>query len=739
MSAMLVDRHAEISNQAPVAPPSPPATTSAGDPIPGLEDRSVADEALIEPVESLAATIKSELANAPPEIQSQLETWADLHGLSSASDNTIREVIATQAAVYLLLQSTLYEWHHQRDNLPALAEDTQAAFREAGNRISSPAFDWCVLDDVISLAAPSERDVVVDERTRLFESTQPSEDIGRLYEAVVPREHRQTLGQFRTPPALADLVQSWATSGGDRVLDPGIGAGALSSPLHPDWELSTEPDHVHGVDRSPLSVLMSTTALTLLDQPHAPCQADFFDLQPTDLREPVNAIVANPPFSQGSSLSRSYNQRVNAHVEDMTGIEISSQSPLYAYFIFYARTFLSAGERAAFITPWNFLSKQYGTDLKAFLRETYSIKAIVKFDKDVRQSFGNADTTTLATFVEARSETDSPGETRFIRVDEDVDEGTIREAMRDGQQGATDWGYINVEEQTELAPADNWQSLFKSGSIDTSGLPALSELCSIHTETTTGAVKFFCLTQDEVDEYGISPEHLTEVIKRPEHVDGYDFTPDDQTALQASDKPAWLLNLDEEFPIPGTVEECSAQIEAGTLSLQNNEGLYAYLQDGIPEYGLTDSGTLEEREQWYRLEDQDSPRVLFQFAGRDEFRSILNKTETNVLSSFYGLYMEEEDGGLDEIELKALLAYLNGPVGQQILQGLASPRQGDLLGINVTDLRDCPVIDPRELPDETVTELADAFDDLCTAARRDGNTDAVREDIDAVIHAELNL
>ncbi|MFN1127044.1 Eco57I restriction-modification methylase domain-containing protein [Halobacterium salinarum] len=736
MSAALVDRHAEISTQAPIAPPSPSATASDGDPIPGLEDRSVADEALIEPVESLAATIEPELANAPPEIQSQLETWADLHGLSTTLDEATREVIAMQAAVSLLLKATLYEWHHRRSELPALSGDTRAAFQAAASQLGNSAFDECVLDDIISLTDSSDRDIVVDERTRLMDSTQPAEDIGWLYEAVVPREHRQTLGQFRTSPALADLVQSWATSGGDRVLDPGVGAGSLSSPLHPDWDLSTEPDHVDGVDRSPLSVLMSTTALTLLGQSHDPYQADFFDLQPDDLREPVNAIVANPPFAQGSSLRASYKQRVNAYFEDVTGIEISAQSPLYAYFMFHARTaFLSVGERAGFVTPWNFLATQYGTALKAFLRETCSIEAFVKFDTDVHQSFSNADTTTLVTCVEARAEADSPGTTRFIRVEADVDEGTIREAIRDGQQGATEWGYINVVEQDQLSPAANWQTRFNPVPIDTNSLPTLSEFCSVNVGKSCGKVGFFCLAQSDVTEYGIDAEHLSLLVRKPSIVDGYDFTDDDWTALRAADNPVWLLDPDELPSVPRSVHEYSAQVEAGTASPQNNEGLHAYLWDGVAEGNLTGVKALDRRTYWYRPVRQPAPRVVVQYCARDEFRFILNETDARILNSAYGLY----DVTLDDQELKAVLAYLHSSVGQQVIQRVAGARQGDLSGFGVTDLRDLPVIDPRELDDETVAELADAFDNLCTAARCDGDTEGVRGRIETVLQRGTDI
>lgn len=56
---------------------------------------------------------------------------------------------------------------------------------------------------------------------------------------------------------------------------------------------------------------------------------------------------------------------------------------------------------------------------------------------------------------------------------------------------------------------ENWTALFNPCDIDTSELTELGEFVTIHRGKSTGDVSFFCLTQDEVDEYGIAEKHLT--------------------------------------------------------------------------------------------------------------------------------------------------------------------------------------------------------------------------------------
>jgi hypothetical protein len=104
------------------------------------------------------------------------------------------------------------------------------------------------------------------------------------------------------------------------------------------------------------------------------------------------------------------------------------------------------------------------------------------------------------------------------------------------------------------------------------------------------------------------------------------------------------------------------------------------------------------------------------------------------LNSYYGVYPDPE---ITQQGQKALLAYLNfvfSDIGisqqqRRLVDGLPKVEPGDV--------KDIPVIDPRELPDSVVATLAECFDDLCDVARHDRAEAPVMDRIESVLHCVL--
>ncbi|MFC3957660.1 Eco57I restriction-modification methylase domain-containing protein [Halovivax cerinus] len=605
------------------------------------------------------------------------------------------------------------------------------------DQTENPAFNEYVLDELVWLADDLDLEPVLNARDWLLGSGEPAETIGRLYADLMSNDDRQKLGQFRTPPNVGTLMRTWAADGDDSVLDPGMGAGVLSSPLHPQWDLSTEPVHVHGIDRSRLSHLMGTTALTLYRQAHEPHAADFLDLSPDDLQRGVDAIICNPPYTSGDSLPAAYKDRINTQIEQSIESEISARSPLHAYFFYHARQFLSPADRAAFLTPLSILTARYGESLKRFLLETFSIKAFVQFDPAGERIFPDAHTTALITFLEATPENESGGNTRFIRVDESVDGYDLRVAVENGTPGNTDWGSIHCVPQAQLDPTKNWEALFTPTDIDTSNLTRLGEFVTVHRGMTTGAVDFFCLSQTEVDNLELDNQYLSRLIRQPRLVDGYDFRDEDWEALRERGEDVWLFDPDAIQAIPESIHVFSEQVAGDSSVLPDDSGmvgnLLAYLRDGVMEHGLPGTTALENRPYWYRPERQDPPRVLVQNGSRDGFTFRLNETDARNIHNFDGLY----DVTVNETDLKALLAYLNSGVAERVVRNHTQTRQGGFEKLGPGTLKELPVIDVTDMDDKMTTDLADSFDALRETARRDGDCEPIINRIDAVLQQIL--
>jgi adenine-specific DNA-methyltransferase len=512
----------------------------------------------------------------------------------------------------------------------------------------------------------------------------------------------------------------------------------LSSPFHPQWRVSPEPVHVTGIDRSPLSRLMGTTSLTLYGQAHEPRATDFLDLSPDDLQGDIDAIICNPPYTSGDALPAGYKDRINTQIEQSIGADISARSPLYAYFVYHAREFLSAGGRACFITPQSFLTTTYGEPLKQFLLDAFSIKAFVQFDPAGERIFPDAHTTALITFLEATPEHRSGGETRFIRVDESVEGHELRKTVTEGTPGSTGWGFVNCVPQTQLTPTQNWEALFTPTDIDTSNFTRLDEFGSVHRGMTTGAVDFFCLSQADVEELGLDTQYLSRLIRQPRLVDGYDFRAEDWAALRENGEDVWLFDPDVIQEIPESIDVFGDQVAGDSSVLADDDSgpvanLITYLRDGVSKHALVGTTALETRPYWYRPERQDPPRVLVQNGSRDGFTFRLNETDARNIHNFDGLY----DVTVNETELKALLAYLNSGVAEQVVRNETQTRQGGFEKLGAGTLKQLPVIDVTDMTDKMRTDLADLFDELRETARCDGNCKCVINRIDALLQQTL--
>ncbi|MHA2069567.1 MAG: N-6 DNA methylase [Candidatus Thorarchaeota archaeon] len=55
-----------------------------------------------------------------------------------------------------------------------------------------------------------------------------SDVVGYIYEELLPDEERHALGQFYTPPPIAELIVKWTVTGpDDKIIDPAVGSGTF--------------------------------------------------------------------------------------------------------------------------------------------------------------------------------------------------------------------------------------------------------------------------------------------------------------------------------------------------------------------------------------------------------------------------------------------------------------------------------------------------------------------------------
>jgi hypothetical protein len=750
---------AQIDSTVGVTSPRAPISTTPpdvdgdipDDPIPPLEvhaDIDTLEETLTDAREAIADVFT---ADASADLRDRTREWADAHGVSEVDGDLVETVIAPQAALTVLLRATLFDARHDAELTPEKAE---RAFRADAAAEPSPVVEWCVLDDVAWLADAADLAPVIAARHELQKSTVPSADLGALYAAVIDSDARQTLSQFRSPRWAGRAMRAWAANGEETMLDIGVGAGALSAPFHPSWSLHGEPRHVVGIDRSRLSVLLAETALTLGNQSHATLETDFLGTTRADLPTSPDAIVSNPPYTSHDRLDSDDKQRWYEQVRQEAGADVSKLSPLYVYFMIHAETLADDGTRVAFLTPQSWLQKQYGRELKRFLLNRFDIKALIRVDPEEGSLFPDADTTAVFTLLEARNDPDPASETRFITVD-DRGYSTLHKAMYSTATDDTDWGTINTVEQSALTVTENWQARFDPVERDVSYLPELSSLASVRSVPPTGKVEVFCLSDDTVKMYGISTRHLSRLARHPADVTGYDLEESDWIAARDDGKEVWLLDPNDIEAIPDTIDEFVRQYDAGALTGDGTseqgtlgqydagehatddtatdlENLFAYLRDSIREHDLRGNYTCRTRENWWRPSRCDPASVLFNNAGQEQSRFVVNEAGLRTTNSFFGVEIDRVG-----TERKALLAYLNSGIFGEIAQQFSETRSGGAESHSVTTVRQFPVIDPSTVSEDIVQGLADAFDALRETARNSDSHDQIIDTIDALVQRAI--
>jgi adenine-specific DNA methylase len=650
--------------------------------------------------------------------------WADGQGVDDADNPD--QIICNLAAYNRLLKTTLYALYQiegpELDDLTN-PRDVPEKLGAAHEATGDDAFERFALDDVANAVDPEVLEPLDALQHRLANADEPTEDIGRIFERIVPSNSRKELGQFRTPEHVAEAMAEWAIHNGtDSVLDPGMGAGALTSAMYKakqraDGEQSV--DEMYGVDLNQLSVVMATTALKLVNGEGTPHfeTADFLDAVAEGATsrlvqnensgvvqiQKVDAVVSNPPYSRHQDIFQD-KSRVNQIASVNAAMEFDLQSPMYLYFIVHAAQFLDDGGRMAVITPSEWLETDYGKKLQAFLLNNFAVRGIVVYDPRI-EVFDGPMTTACISLLERMEDGAGDCTTSFLRISEWPGMQTVLDAV-DGRLpvGKTEYGYLNRLPQTELLPERDWTDYLSPESVEE--LPELStfhELAEIKRGIATGNNDFFCLSDSEVEERGISEECRVKLIRRTNGL-AYDLRNKDWEEWRDDGDEVWLLYChDEENEL----------IERHDI---DDPAVVKYLNEG-EEQGANEGYLMEKRNPWYRVEKRDPSPILVTYMSKSGFRFIRNQAGVVSLNNLHNISFPEDTPEYNPKEVNALLAYLNSDIVNKIVERSGREYGGGLHKIEPGELKHIPVIDPKAMHDDDVERLSGHFEKLVETAR----------------------
>lgn len=349
--------------------------------------------------------------------------------------------IYAQEAAYILMNKIIFYRILERSypNLPKLvpikllnsaeySESLRKSFEEVVHvtKDFEPVFSTGIYDEASLPDDPDLLDEInsfIDEMGKYRLEEIESDVVGFVFENLLKDDERHTLGQFYTPPPIAEFITRWAVrSPTDRVLDPAVGSGTFAVKAYAQLKklkvLQTEKanhkeitSQIFAIDINPFSAHLTAMNLAMRDVRHPTSELnivveDFFNVPPKtavfapyavksvrgeEKREiivpTVDAVVANPPYTRYVEISSVTQKSINQAIGPLMktyglqgGIRGTvTETGIYIYFVMYAASFLAEGGRIGMIISNGWLQTEYGVAFSKFLTSNFKVRSVIDF------------------------------------------------------------------------------------------------------------------------------------------------------------------------------------------------------------------------------------------------------------------------------------------------------------------------------------------------------------------------
>lgn len=625
-----------------------------------------------------------------------------------------------------------------------------------------------------------------------------SDVVGYIYQELIPGEERHKLGQFYTPPKLAELITKWAIrSARDRVLDPAVGSGTFLVKAYrrlrdfPGGGRSHEDTlrQLFAVDINPFPAHLTAINLAMRDVTHPFSEMnviveDFFRVAPNQtalapyaIRTPkgevrraitipvVDALVANPPYTRWTELSELGRGAVTNAVGrvlktyKLSPGSVRSEPAAYMHFIMHGADFLKPNARMGMVISNSWLQADYGLRFGRYLKDQFAIRGVIDF------SFKLFDLPLVATLVILLEKPDSDearktNETVFIYVDRDVTVDALLQTINTPSLAPTGL-YVKTVHQEELPTEKKWLGVFfDAQQVETKLLETgnciragdLFDICRGNTEwalwaishgsrADLGANPFFYLSRSGVREWGLE-KYAVPAAPGARLVKNFRYTRADWRKAERDDKPAYLfLCSGRKGELKG--QGAAAYIKWGETGCKTKFGKTCNKSDACI---IRDQNPAVFRG-WYDLGGIMPSPIFATYYAQYKTRFIAADFALALDPDFIA-FIPKAPIRLTHFQRDALLAYLNSSFVHLYLEANGRATGGGMLSLEFSHAAKLPVLDVRKLGKPHLERLAALFDDLEKTARKVGGADdkaklealdPVIEEVDTMISSILGL
>lgn len=481
-------------------------------------------------------------------------------------------------------------------------------------------------------------------------------------------EHRKKFAQFFTPPAIAKAMAEWLLGNDhlESIQEPAFGLGIFSRML-----LKEKP-HLR-IDGFDIDDHILTHAR------HAFAGAAQVNLQLRhylrhDWANKYDGIICNPPYFKFHDYD---NKRDIQEIQKHLGYKLSGFTNLYTLFLLKSIHQLAEDGRCAYIVPSEFLNADYGVLVKSHLLASGTLRHVIVFDFE-ENVFQDA-LTTAAILLMAKDKHD--GHVGFTKIRSMEELHVVEKLIRNYPMQT---GHIFTT--SEISPEVKWKTYYQpQKSLSFKHLTPFRRFAKVTRGIATGANAYFTFNQEKAEAFGIGGESLIPCICHATDIRSTIFAYSDFETLKENGKKVYLFSPKEPFG-----HNVSKYLEKGK-------------EERIDQKYLTSS-----RNPWYATERRNPAPIWVSVFNRTGMKFIRNTTNTLNLTTFHGVYMQNDM--LNDISVDLLFAYLLTDTAKEILADNSREYGNGLQKFEPNDLNKGMVLNLTLLPTGHKQKIYTSYD-----------------------------
>lgn len=430
-------------------------------------------------------------------------------------------------------------------------------------------------------------------------------------------DNKKKYGQFFTEPIIADFMTKISVTKDTKTfLDPAVGPGIFVQKAY-------EINHNLIINAYEIDEKM---VRKYDDNIKFDTNLNNEDFLYSDENK-YDTIVCNPPYNKFQEIPD--RKKLILDFENKYGIKLSGYTNYCMYFLIKSLNCLTENGKCVFIIPYEFMNCGYGEIIKEYFLKTKMLKYLIKFNNDLKL-FSDAMTTSCILFFENSIHNC----VNFIEIKEVAE---LQEVLNEKYMNLKHISY----EYDQLKSKEKWSKYFNKKNQIYKNLINFKEVAKVKRGIATGNNKYFTLNVDNIKKYNLSKNVCKPCVTKSSDVTQLIMTESYFNNLVDSNKKMFVF-------------------DGRSKSTTDDMNYISYGE----EIGVNKSYLNSHRDPWYGIEDKIEAPIWISVFSRDKLKVVRNEMLIKNLTTFHGIYMNEEYKDYANI----LFCYLQTPIAQNILR-----------------------------------------------------------------------